>query len=316
MLLFLTSSDTGIQNKAASILHSMTSVPPSECIPALNSVDPVALLADIDLHRRSSFQSPRESFSAASTLLGHLSALFGDADVSLPDVETVKLIIRIASSLLRSEKTLYHMANCLPLTLLVTTLTAAPPSHYLPILTIFIQFWASYEIYIEIQEPFMIRLLSVFPPDTSSDDHVITALLTLLSHLTSHSSLWKTLVEYVVTSNPPSKIALSILSRMEIDPQQISPLSVRRYDVPRIARLLFQELDELSLSFVLSVLVQCADLSTEERLEEDEAHQIVEKLLEIEQQFPLHTHTQETEKKYNDGTKLSTHVNGKGELVA
>ncbi|KAK2946008.1 hypothetical protein BLNAU_19084 [Blattamonas nauphoetae] len=204
------------------------------------------------------------------------------------------------------------MANCLPLTLLITTLTAAPPSHYLPILNIFIRFWASYDITIIFKEPYLKNLLAIFPPDTSSDDHVITALLTLLSRRITPSYLWKALVEYAVTTNPPSKIALSILSRIWINPQKISPMMVRRYDVPRIARLLFQELDELSLSFVLSVLGQNADLSDEFRFEDDEAQQIVEKLLEIEQRHPLHTDTQETEKTTTDGTPLSPVVARKG----
>ncbi|KAK2960966.1 hypothetical protein BLNAU_4053 [Blattamonas nauphoetae] len=315
MLLFVTSSDSTIQNKAASILHSVTSVPTSECIPAFRNVDTTALQADIDLWRPRVLTTAGINLAAASTLLGHLSTLFVDADVSDPCVRTVKLLIQLASSLLTSKKAIKNLGNCLPLTLLVTTLTAAPPSHYLPILNIFLESRKIYRLSKEIHQPFLKRLLAIFPPDTSSDDHVITGLLTLLSHLASHSSLWKTLVEYAVTSNPPTKIALSLLSRIWIDPQQISPLSVRRYDVPRIARLLFQELDELSLSFVLSVLGQCADLSTEERLEEDEAQRIVEKLLEIEQRHPLHTVTQDTNKTTTDGMTQS-HIDRKRELVA
>ncbi|KAK2948681.1 hypothetical protein BLNAU_16422 [Blattamonas nauphoetae] len=313
MLLFITSSDPTIRDKAASILHSVTSVLPDECIPALCSVDTVALHADLSLHGPHEWEKSPINVAAASTLLGHLSALFADADVSSPCIETVKLFVRIASSLLTSEEALHNMANCLPLTLLVTALTAAPPSHHLPILNIFMEFFTSCEIYIEIQEPTMIRLLALLPPNARSDDPILVVLSKIVTRLTSSSSLWHALLTCLSNSEPFSKLALSLLAIIFTDTDEKLTLVVPPQIEPKITRLLLKDLDELSLSFLLSVLGHRADRSNGDRLEDDEAQRIVEKLLEIEQRYPLHTDTQETNKTTTDGTTLSAHVEGKGE---
>ncbi|KAK2945409.1 hypothetical protein BLNAU_19678 [Blattamonas nauphoetae] len=313
MLLFITSSDTTIQNKAASILHSVTSVPITECIPALSDVDVVTLQADLSLHGWSFSGSPQESFSTVSILIEHLSTFFTDADVSSPYVETVKLLIRIASSLLTSEEALFNLANCLPLTLLVTALTAAPPSHHLPILNIYLDFTETCPFSVEIQEPFLKRLLSVFPPDTNSDGSFLVTLLKFLTRLTFLSSLWGALFPCLSNSEPSSKITLCLLAIINDKRRYEARFDIQRKKVPKIAPLLLQDLDELTLSFLLSVLGQNADRSNGDRLEEDEAQRIVEKLLEIEQRPPLHTDTQETEKTATDGTTLSPLVDGKGE---
>ncbi|KAK2945218.1 hypothetical protein BLNAU_19858 [Blattamonas nauphoetae] len=313
MLLFVTSSDTTITNKAVSILHSVTSIPPNECLPALCSVDTVALQADIDLRGPRVWGKSPINMAAASTLLGHLSALFPDSDVSSPCVETVKLLVRIASSLLTSEEALHNMANCLPLTLLVTALTAAPPSHHVQIFTMYLEFFASCEIYIEIQEPFMKRLLALLPHNAHSNDPILVALSKIVTRLTSSSSLWHTLLKCLSRPEPSNTLALSLLAVINIGLKETPTLIVPSQIVPRIAQLLLQDLDELALSFLLSLLSQNSDSANRDGLEKDEAQQIVDRLLEIEQRHPLHTDTQETEKTTTDGMTQTPHVDGNGE---
>ncbi|KAK2945996.1 hypothetical protein BLNAU_19072 [Blattamonas nauphoetae] len=254
--------------------------------------------------------------SAASTLLGHLSALCADPSFSLSDVGTMKLLIRIASSLATSEKALYDMRNCLPLTLLVAALAAVPPSHYLHILNIYLEFCTSCRISIEIQEPFVKRLFAILRPDARSEDTLLLPLSKLLTKLASPSSLWSTLLVCISSSEPSSKLALYLLAIINTD-RDPSFFPILQYQVvPRIASFLLQDVDELALSFLISVLGNHAHRSTAGRLEEDEAQRIVEKLLEIEQRHPLHTDTQETEKTTTVETTLSPLVDGKGEAVA
>ncbi|KAK2945222.1 hypothetical protein BLNAU_19862 [Blattamonas nauphoetae] len=316
MLLFITSSDTAIRDKAASILHSMTSVPTSECIPTLCNVDAVALLADIDLPGRFSSGSPQLKHTSASTLLGHLSALFADADVSSPCVRTVKLLLRLASSFLTSDEIFISVGNCLPLTLLVTALTAAPPSHHVHILTMSLEFIAKSTVTFEIQEPFMNCLFSVISPDIRLDDPLLVTLLTFLTHMISQYLLWEPLVVCLSRSERSSTIALSLLTIINTDQKMKPTYPVHPQLVPGIAQLLLQDLDELSMSFLLSLLGHNADRTDYFRFEANETHKIVEKLLEIEQRHPLHTDTQETEKTTTDGTTLSPHVDRKGEAGA
>ncbi|KAK2960970.1 hypothetical protein BLNAU_4057 [Blattamonas nauphoetae] len=313
MLLFVTSSDTTIQNKAARILHEITSISMIEYAPTLLSVDCAALQADISLRGRSSSQKPRESFSAALNLIGCLSSLFVDADVSSPCVETVKLLLRITSSLLTSKKVVQNVANSLPLTLLVTSLTAAPPSHHLPILNIYLEFCDNCHPIIEVQKPFLTRLFALFPPDSRSDDPLIVALSKLLTKLTSPSSLWETLVDFFITSNHPSRLALSLLAILNNDRMDEARFDIQRKKVPRLALLLLQDLDELSLSFLISLLGQNSDSANGGGLGDDDAQQIVERLLEIEQRRPLHSDTQETEKTTTEGMTQPQHVEEKGE---
>ncbi|KAK2960898.1 hypothetical protein BLNAU_3985 [Blattamonas nauphoetae] len=316
MLQFVTSSDVPIRNKAARILHEITSISMIEYAPTLLSVDCAALQADISLRGPHEWEKSPINMAAALNLIGCISSLFVDADVSSPCIETVKLLIRIASSLLTSEEALQNVANCLPLTLLVTSLTAAPPTHHLPILNIYLEFCDNCHPIIDVQESFLTRLLAVFPPNTRLDDPLTVVLLLLLTSLASPDSLWDPLLNCLSNSEHPSRLALCLLASIKPDLTRTPTLTLRPQVVPRIARLLLQDLDEQTQTVLICLLGQNADRSNGDGLEENEAQQIVEKLLEIEQRHPLHTDIQETEKTTTDGTTLSPLVDGRGEAAS
>ncbi|KAK2943273.1 hypothetical protein BLNAU_21797 [Blattamonas nauphoetae] len=319
LLLLVTSSDREIQNPAASILHSVTSVLLGDYLPAMCSIDRNAIQADIDLpasNNRNVFSHPQIDVSAASTLIGQLSTLFADPTFSSPGVDTVKILIRIVSSLLSSATVLKHIANCLPLTLLVMALTAAPPSHHLHILTIYLEFSTNCRTSKDHFEPLLKRLIAIFPPDTASGDPLVQPLSKLLTNLASLPIVCDILSACLSDSVPPSRLILSLLTIIDAGKKEKSPLTIRLRNVPRIATLLLQDLDELELSFLLSVLGQNADESTGFRFEEDEAHQIVKRLLDIEQRHPLQPHTQDTNKTTTGGTTLPPRIDRNGEADA
>ncbi|KAK2951253.1 hypothetical protein BLNAU_13869 [Blattamonas nauphoetae] len=304
LLLFVGSSDTTVQTKAASILQAVTSVSMSECLSALHSVDCAALLADIELCDTSRFRRTPPDFSAASTLIGDLSTLFTDPAFSSTCVDTVKLLTQIVSSLLTSEDALKNMGNCLPLTLLVMTLTAAPSSHHLRILTIFLEFSAK-------------CLTSIVPPNAPIDNPLIVTLSKLRTKLATPSSLWYTLVALLSPSNPSSNLALCLLTIINTGRKASTFPILHHQDGPRIAPLLLQDLDELELSLLLSLLGRNADDSTGVGLGEEDAQQIVERLLVIEQRHPLHPHTQHSHPATpSEGTTLPPRIDRTGEADA
>ncbi|KAK2963968.1 hypothetical protein BLNAU_1049 [Blattamonas nauphoetae] len=271
LLLFINSTEWSIQRKAGIILNRVTSISRDITVPTLNLIGTVGPTADINLNDRTSLAKLPINFPASSTLIRRLSDLFTDPDFTSRWVEKVQLLIRIASCLMTSSKTLGNMANCLPLTLLELTLIAAPPSNHLHILTIYHQFVLDCGNYVVIKAPFMKSLLRALTPDAPSNGQLIVTLSQFLTSLASLSTVWDALTPCLSDSTPSSRLALSLLARIEADKQETPALN------------------------------------------ENEAQQIVDRLLEIEQQCSLHTDTQNTNKTTTDGTPLSPHVDGKGQ---
>ncbi|KAK2946395.1 hypothetical protein BLNAU_18646 [Blattamonas nauphoetae] len=316
LLQFVTSSDSTIQEKSARILHSVTSISMNGCIPILRNVDSTALQADFELFRPHMRTKAPVDLAAASTLIGHLSTLFADPIVSSPCIETVRLLVGIVSSLLTLENVDNNIANCLPLTLLVMALTAAPPSHRLQILTIFLEFFTNSNISIEIKKPFLKHIFTIITPDTHSDDPLIVTLSKLLTSLTFVNSLSSTLFDFLSDTEPTNTLALSLMVNVKTDQKEKSKLTVQPRVVPKITSLVLKDLDERQLSFLLSMLGTIANHSTGGRFEENEAQQIVERLLEIEQRHPLQLDAEDIGKTTTDGMEPSPHDEEKGEAGA